>query len=118
MRMRSINGKEVYVGLTTGHACRIGTEWTEVHPRFQTAAINLGCVPEYFEVPEDEVAEKEEAAKTIKELIQDGIRRMQADPQDGYFTQEGMPNLKKLSVIVNFLVKRDQMVEAMSEMNQ
>jgi hypothetical protein len=116
--MRSITGQEVYVGLTDGHTTRIGTEWTEVHPRFQTTAITLGCVPEFFEVPEDKEVEKQEASKTIKELVIDGIKRMQADPQDGYFTQEGMPNLKKLSVIVNFAVKREQMIEAMHDMNQ
>lgn len=114
MRMKSMTGEEVYINMKeTGHSVRIGTDWTEVHPRFQKLAIFLDCVPEFFEnyVEEDEV--ESERPKSVMELIIDAIKGMKADPKDGYFTQEGVPNLKKLSVIVGFGVKREQLMEAM-----
>jgi len=118
MRMKSITGQEVHVALVeTGHATRIGTDWTEVHPRFQMLAMSKGCVPEYYEPPsKQEEIDEVRKVESIQDLIIKAITKMKAEPLDGYFTQEGLPNLKKLSVVAGFEVKREQMIEAVSTM--
>lgn len=45
-RFKSMTGEEVRIARIDGHVTLIGTEWTDVHPRFHTDAYAAGCISE------------------------------------------------------------------------
>lgn len=121
--MRSIVGEEVYVATEDGmHCTRIGKDWVMVEDRFAIpAAATRKCIVKF----EDEDVKAEAAGfkrKTIHETIVEKISEMIADPKKAehkYFTKEtGMPNLKKLSVLCEFVVEGPEMLAAWQEIQQ
>lgn len=114
MKFKSPGPESVMVALLSGHTCVITPKGNEVEPRFRKEAIARGCVPVGVGAEDDE--QKPELTKS--ELIAKGIEKMLEGDDEGAFTGDGKPDVRKLSAVVGFTVtagERDSAWEAVND---
>lgn len=115
MRFKSPTDKILSLGLTSGHTCTIGPEYTEIDPRFHRLAVVNGAIPEGTEhvkvaSPTVEQSRRDLLLSTVREMI------AEAKPDD--FTNDGKVNANALSTRVGFTVsssERDAAWEAVAK---
>lgn len=108
MRFKSPTDTPISIGLTSGHMCSIGPEFTEVDKRFHRDAVAQGAILEGLE--DEAPAANSDAGKT--ELILAAIRAMVANPKEGDFTGDGKPAVGKVSAHAGFTVTRGERDDA------
>lgn len=106
MKFKSPNNEPTMIGLTSGHTMVVEPTGTEVPQQFRRAAIAAGCTP--MGVGISEQPEASEAAETRQDVIKNAINKMLDGGEDGDFTNDGKPDLKKLSETAGFKVTRDE----------
>lgn len=105
MKFKAPGKEPTMIGLTSGHTMVIAPEGTDVPQRFRRAAIAAGCTPMGVGL---EVAEKADVEETRQDLIKNAIEKMLDGGEDGDFTADGRPDLKKLSETAGFKVTREE----------
>lgn len=100
MKFKSPGSDPVMVSLLSGHTCTVSHEGTEVEPRFRKEAIARGCTP--MGVGSEDDSTKREPTKV--DLISAGIEKMLEGDDEGAFTGDGKPDVRKLSDVVGFTV--------------
>lgn len=105
MKFKAPGAAPTMIGLTSGHTMVIAPEGTDVPQRFRRAAIAAGCTPMGVGL---EVAEKVDLEETRQDLIKKAINKLLDGGEDGDFTADGRPDLKKLSEAAGFKVTREE----------
>ena len=99
MRFRHETG--VRLALLSGPIVWVGTDWTELPPNFQEAAMKAGCQIDGNEISAiQQEPEQPKAtilvADEVRQIIRTTLIRMIERNADGDFTAAGLPNLKTL----------------------
>jgi hypothetical protein len=105
MRFKSPDGKNVHIALVTGHTAVVGADYAELDPRFHREAIARGCIP--FGTAEEEPA-AEGASFDRRQVILDAINAMLDGAEDGDFTGDGKPDVRRLSAKCGFTIDRSE----------
>jgi hypothetical protein len=108
MKFKAPGNEPVMVALLSGHTCTIPPEGTVVEPRFRKEAIARGCVP--MGIGEEPAEPK--AAPTRFALICSGIEKLIEGNDDSAFTNDGKPDVRKLSEVVGMTVTARERDEA------
>lgn len=100
MKFRHKEGKRL--SLTTGHVAHVGTDWTDLHPRFREAAMKAGCEVDLQTIPDlrhesdppppSRTLQSDETVSILRTALIRMIERGSADD----FTASGLPNLNTL----------------------
>ena len=105
MRFKAPGNEPVFLSLTSGNTAVVGVDYTELEPMFHREAIAAGCLPFGVEAPAPVVAEP---TFDRKKVITDAINAMLDGAEEGDFTGDGKPDVKKLSARVGFTVDRKE----------
>lgn len=104
MKFRSVTGKDVQIGLTSGHTAIVTPQGVELEQRFHREAIARGCLPGDMPEPTQEAPSQ----FNRKQVITDAINAMLAGSEPDDFTKHGKPDLRKLNAKVGFNVERSE----------
>lgn len=105
MKFKSGTEEDTHLALTSGHSAIVTAEGNDIDPRFHAEAIRRGCKPIGIEIPpEAQAADGFNRAKALR----DGITQMLESTEDGMFTANNKPNIKKLASIVGFNPDREE----------
>lgn len=110
MKFKAPGNQPVMVALLSGHTCVVSPDGTDIEPRFRKEAIARGCTPMGVGADEAPAAPDPEASKFA--LICAGIEKMLNGDDDGAFTNDGRPQVSKLSEVVGFTVTAGERDEA------
>lgn len=92
MRVKSRDGEEKRIALTSGHIAIIGAEWRELPENLKNHAYAAGCVVEDegdLKAVVDPVITIEKVKQAIKEMIE--------SDEPGMFTKSGHPDRRVLN---------------------
>lgn len=109
-KFKSTTGQEVYVALTTGHCTIIGTDWTDLHERFHTAAYSQGCISDDMikntsgNALDPSVVNMLNNVALQKNEVEDAIRKLVKENDLEAFDSKGKPKCPKLTDMVGFRV--------------
>lgn len=106
MKFRSPTDEPLHIGLTSGHTIIIPPEGIEVPQIFRKEAISRGAEPDTGEA-DDEMASTNTQFNR-KEVITAAVNAMLDGGDEGDFTADGKPNLRKLTAKVGFTVAREE----------
>lgn len=113
MKFRSPGKEPVYVCVLSGHSAVIGPEWRELPLALHAEALVKGCVTDNMA---DAVRAEREAAAvpepSVIERLVAVVRAMMANPQQGDFTQDDLPNMKRVQSKVDFRFTKDDLMQA------
>lgn len=104
MKFRSPTDQPLYVALTTGHTCVISPDGDEIDQMFHREAISRGAVP--ASVTDEKTPEG--SGFDRKQVITDAMNAMLDSGAEDEFTNDGKPDLRKLSGRTGFKVARDE----------
>lgn len=104
MKFRSPTDEPLHIGLTSGHAAVITPEGMELDKIFHREAISRGALPGAAELDTTE----QKPAFDRKEVITTAINGMLDGGSEDDFTNDGTPNLRKLTAKVGFQVAREE----------
>lgn len=104
MRFKSPTDKPVMLALLTGHTAVVGPEYADLDARFHREAIANGCLPAGVGIEEAEASPGFNRATAIK----DAMEAMLNGSEEGDFTGDGKPDVRKLSARVGFTVERSE----------
>ena len=113
MKFKSPSDEPIYVCLTSGHAAWIGAEWRELPLMLHREAMMNGCITDNM-APET-ISEMVEAAKpgeSHHDKLVAVIKAMMDKPEQGDFTQNDLPNMKRIKALVDFDFTKDEMMQA------
>lgn len=113
MKFKSPTDEPVYIALLSGHAAVIGPEWRELPIILHRKALEEGCITDNMD--EETIAAKVESARPHEsnhDILVGIIKGMAANPQDGDFTANDLPNLKRLAKLAGWNVSREEMMQA------
>lgn len=124
MKFRSRKDDEVVrIASTSGHICLVGSEFVEVPDHMEADAYAAGCVSEaiYNSIRADMDRDAKAKAALITGALTDeqrqlaiktAISTMLDSNDEGSFTAQGVPHLKKLSSLAGFQVSKEEMEAA------
>lgn len=113
MKFRSPGEKPVYVCLLSGHAAWIGPEWRELPLPLHAEAIAKGCITDNMDKAVQEAREAAAVPQpSVLERLVEVVRAMMANPQQGDFTQDDLPNMKRVQSKVDFRFSKDDLMQA------
>lgn len=108
-RFKSMSGEEVRIARIDGHVAIIGTEWTDLHPRFHSDAYAAGCISEDMirNAPTDVDPKVVNTLNNIalqKNEVESAIIQLVKDNDLEAFDTKGKPKSSILTKMVNFRV--------------
>lgn len=129
MKFRSRSDNEtIRLASTSGDILLIGSEFVEIPPHMEAEAYAKGCVSEeiYKSIRAD--IERDATAKTTLvsgaltdeqrvAAIKMAMNAMLDSNEDGNFTAQGLPHLKKLSSLAGFTVSKEEMESIWAEVS-
>lgn len=109
-RFKSTTGEEVRIAQTSGHITIIGTDWTDVHPRFHSDAYAAACISEDMvkssavEGVDPSVVNKLNNIALQKNEVETAIKKLVKDNELDAFDSKGKPKSNVLTSMVGFRV--------------
>lgn len=109
-RFKSMTGEEVRLAQVTGHITIIGTEWTDVHPRFFSDAYSAGCISEDMvksaasDSLDPRVVNTMNNVALQKNEVESAIIKLVKENNLESFDMKGKPKSQVLTQMVNFRV--------------
>lgn len=113
MKFKSPSEKVIFLSLTSGHTCSIGTELVEVPARFHRMAVAEGAIPEGMD---HLIAPPDTQEKARGELVKTAIKTMLEANKEGDFGGDGKPTVARVSAIAGFTVGRSERDTAWNEL--
>lgn len=111
MRFRHPRG--IRLSLLSGHVARVGTDWTDLHPRFQQEAMLKGCEIEQNIIPAVE-QEKPKASSDAMvntdetSVIRRALQTMIERDVPGDFTGQNLPSIKAVEQLAGIQVNKGE----------
>lgn len=104
MKFKSPTAATVAVHLTSGHCAQVTEAGVELDPIFHREAIARGCIPVGIEGKKVDA----KTDPTRPEVIRAAIEKMLDSVEEGDFTADNKPDLKKLAQLAGFKVSREE----------
>lgn len=110
-KFKSIAGQPVRIALLDGHVAWVAEEWTDLHPRFHSAAYAAGCVSQdmyrnsQLSESDARIANTMQNVMLQKKEVEDAIRKLVEDNDlEAFDKKNGKPKSTVLSEMVGFRV--------------
>ncbi|MCP5414363.1 MAG: hypothetical protein H6961_07120 [Chromatiaceae bacterium] len=110
-KFKSIAGQPIRIALLDGHVTWVAEDWTELHPRFHSAAYSSGCVSQdmyrnsQLSESDARVANTMQNVMLQKKEVEDAIRKLiDENNLEAFDNKNGKPKSNTLTEMVGFRV--------------